>query len=151
MNFSSIVYVGTVNWCHSAGWGGFYPDDLPEEWVLSYYNTQFQAVYLPASVWTAASAATWAQWLNDTQEGFCFVLEPGDTAVAPPASERVLIATPAWVADHVWWLDEAPDLRALAKRISHQAAVGAPLFVFSRSGNLALLEQVNTLRTVMGY
>lgn len=150
MNFSSIVYVGTVNWRHPKWRGGFYPDDLPEEWMLSYYNTQFQAVYLPAPIWTAASAAIWAQWLNDTQEGFYFVLEPTDTAIRQPASERVLIATPAWVDDHVWWLDEAPDLRALAQRLTRQTATGAPLFVFSRSGNLALLGQVNSLREVMG-
>ncbi|MFO7541260.1 MAG: hypothetical protein R6W97_00425 [Thiobacillus sp.] len=151
MNASAIVYVGTVNWRHPTGWSGFYPDDLPEDWMLSYYNTQFQAVYLPASVWTAASAATWVQWLNDTQEGFCFVLEPDDAGGAPPASERVLIASPAWLADHVWWLDEAPDMRALAQRLTRHVAAGTPLFVFSRSGNLALLGQVNSLREVMGY
>jgi hypothetical protein len=27
----------------------FIPDDLPDDWLLSYYNTQFQAVYLPAA------------------------------------------------------------------------------------------------------
>ncbi|PKO59473.1 MAG: hypothetical protein CVU23_14110, partial [Betaproteobacteria bacterium HGW-Betaproteobacteria-17] len=62
-----------------------------------------------------------------------------------------LLATPAWQAQHVWWLDEAPDLRALAQRITQQAATGEPLFVFSRSGNAGLLEQANTLRQVMGY
>jgi hypothetical protein len=146
-----MVLVGAAGWQHPAWQGSFYPDDLPQDWQLSYYNTRFQAVYLPAAVWQGASEATWAQWLFDTRDGFYFVLEAGATASIPPASERVLLATPAWQADHLWWLDEAPDLRALAQRISRQAVSGEPLFVFSRSGDLGLLEQAATLKQVMGY
>jgi hypothetical protein len=151
MTSSHLVLVGAMDWEHPAWRGRFYPDGLPDDWLLSYYNTQFQAVYLPAAVWRAASAATWAQWLNDTQEGFCFVLEAGDPTSVQPASERVLLAPPAWEASHVWWLDEAPDLRLLAQRITRQAATGELLFVFSRSGDLGLLEQATTLKQVMGY
>jgi hypothetical protein len=150
MKSSPLVFVGAVNWEHPAWRGAFYPEGLPEDWLLSYYNTQFQAVYLPAAVWQAASEATWAQWLDDTQDGFRFVLEAGDAAAAHPATSRVLLATPAWTAAHVWWLDEAPDMRALAQRITLQAASCEPLFVFSRSGHLARLEQANTLKQIMG-
>lgn len=150
MTSRSLVKVGAVGWLYPSWRNGFYPDGLPDDWLLSYYNTQFQAVYLPASVWQAASAKTWGQWLGDTQEGFCFVLEPADTAAAQPTSPRVLLATPAWSADHVWWLDEAPDLRRLAQRITQQVATGEPLFVLSRSGDLGLLEQVKTLTQLMG-
>ena len=146
-----LVLVGAMSW-DLPGWrGSFYPEDLPDDWLLSYYNTQFQAVYLPAAVWQAASDADWAQWLQDTQDGFCFVLEPDGAAAVPPASPRILLAAPAWAAAHVWWLDEAPDLRILAQRITQQATTGEPLFVFSRSGDLALLERVNSLKQVMGY
>lgn len=151
MTLNEVVFVGAVNWEHPAWHGGFYPDDLPEDWRLSYYNTQFQAVYLPASVWQDVPESTWAQWLNDTQEGFCFVLEPAASGAARPASGRVLLASPAWAADHVWWLDEVPDLRALAQRITRQAAIGEPLFVFSRSADIGLLQQANSLKQVMGY
>lgn len=145
------VLIGARGWLHSAWRGTFYPDELPEDWLLSYYNTQFQTVYLPATVWQAASAAAWAQWLNDTRDGFYFVLEPGDSASAIPVSGRVLLATAAWQAEHVWWLDEAPDLRSLAERIGRQAASGEPLFVFSCTGDLVLLERATTLKQVMGY
>lgn len=151
MQINQLVLAGAVNWAHPAWHGGFYPDDLPDDWLLPYYNTQFQAVYLPAKTWQGVSSATWEQWLEDTQPGFCFVLEPAQEAAAKPASERVLLATPEWTAAHVWWLDEAPDLRALAQRIAQQAATGEPLFVFSRSGDLALLRQVDALKQVMGY
>ena len=151
MQFNQFVFTGAVDWVQPAWRGAFYPDDLPDDWLLSYYNTQFQAVYLPATLWQGVSEASWAQWLHDTQDGFVFVLEAGDEGDAKSASARVVLATPAWEASHVWWLDAALDLRALAQRITQQAATGEPLFVFSRSGDLGLLQQVNNLRQVMGY
>ena len=151
MSANTLVRVGAMGWDNPAWRDSFYPSGLPGEWLLSYYNTQFQAVYLPASAWQAASEADWEQWLNDTRDGFYFVLEPGQGTSAIPVSERVLLATAAWVSAHVWWLDEKPDLRALAQRIAQQATTGEPLYVFSRSGDTGLLEQVNTLKQVMGY
>ena len=151
MQTSQLVLVGAVCWDHPAWHDRFYPGDLPEDWLLSYYNTQFQTVYLPVSIWGAASSETWAQWLTDTQPEFCFVLEPGPHAFPQPASGRALFATPEWEREHVWWLDEMPDMRALAQRITRQMETGQPLFVFSRSGNLALLEQVLTLKQLLGY
>jgi hypothetical protein len=151
MSAHPLVLVGAAGWLHPGWRGSFYPGDLPDDWLLSYYNTQYSAVYLPAAAWQTVSDTTWAQWLHDTQEGFHFVLEPGDAGTRKPASSRTVIATPEWAAQHIWWLDETPDLRALARRITQQAATGEPLFVFSRSGTLSLLEQANTLRQVMGY
>lgn len=150
MTAANLVLVGAVGWQHPAWEGAFYPDDLPEDWQLPYYNTRFQAIYLPASLWQGVPGATWAHWLHDTLDGFHFVLEPcGDTAV--PASARVVLATPEWEAQHVWWLDEVPDLRRLAQRIAGHAERGEPLYVFSRSGDLGLMEQARTLKQVMGY
>ena len=151
MTSHPLVLVGAVGWLHPAWCNGFYPDDMPAEWFLSYYNTQFSAVYLPADVWQAAAESTWQQWLHDTRDGFFFVLEPGPAGSLPMDDPRVVLATPAWEGEHVWWLDEAPDLRSLAERITRQAATGESLFVFSRSGHLGSMEQANTLRQVMGY
>lgn len=151
MQNNQLVLVGGVNWTYSEWHGSFYPDDLPNDWLLSYYNTQFQAVFLPRSVWQDVSENLWLAWLNDTQDGFYFVLESADGEAGLPASGRVLRASPAWINDHVWWLDEAPDLRALAQRITRQVGAAEPLFVFSRSGDLGLMQQVNLLKQVMGY
>lgn len=149
MSTSNLFNLGAEDWLHSAWQDHFYPAGLPEDWWLSYYNTRFQAVYLPAARWQAASAAEWAQWLDDTQPGFRFLLEPG-TAV-PPRDERVIEATPAWSATHIWWIDTSPDLRELAQHASARASAREPFFVISRSGNLDRLEQVATLSQVLGY
>ncbi|MEW6119449.1 MAG: hypothetical protein AB1593_05100 [Pseudomonadota bacterium] len=150
MQTNAFLYLGAENWAHPAWHRDFYPDGLPEDWMLSFYNTQFQMVFLPVAVWSKASPDNWRQWLNDTQEGFVFVLEKGDDA-EPPRDARVLAPSPAWLNAHVWWLDEAPDMRALAGRIAEHAANGEPLFVISRRGDLGLLRQAEALRQVMGY
>ncbi len=144
-----LIYAGAQGWLHPHWRGSFYPDDLPDDWQLSYYNTRLQTVYLPCADWQSASAAEWARWLDDTQPGFHFLLQPG--ALAPPDHPRVIVAAPAWAAAHLWWLDEAPDVRALAQRALAQAAAGQPLYAISRRGDAGLLEQVNVLRQVLGY
>lgn len=149
MRSSFLIHAGAEDWLHPAWRDHFYPAGLPDDWLLSYYNTRFQMVYLSAARWQAASPAEWAQWLDDTQPGFHFLLAEG--AGVFPASPRVIVATPEWEAAHVWWLDDAPDLRALARRAAEQAAAGEAFYVISRQGNLGLLEQVNTLRQVLGY
>ena len=148
---AALVLVGAVDWRRAAWRGRFYPDSLPEDWELSYYNTQFQAVYLPVDAWMGVAESTWSQWLYDTHEGFVFVLEPMAGAAPPTASTRVVIADPVWAQAHIWWLDESTDLRALARRITEHAARSEPLFIFSRNGDLARLEEAQSLRHVMGY
>lgn len=150
MQANAFLYLGAENWTHPAWLQAFYPEDLPEDWLLSYYNTQFQTVFLPAQVWRAVPAAVWKQWFNDTQEGFVFILEEAGDA-EPPTDKRVQVASPAWLDAHVWWLDAAPDLRELAGRIAAHAASGEPLFIISRSGDLERLRQVEALRQVIGY
>ncbi|MCA1978466.1 MAG: hypothetical protein LDL19_04450 [Thiobacillus sp.] len=150
MKPNHFLYLGAENWVHPAWLRDFYPEGLPEDWLLSYYNTQFQTVYLPAAVWRQARPETWTQWLYDTQEGFVFIVEASPDS-ALPASERVRVATAAWQTAHVWWLDESADLRALSRRIREHAATGEELFILSRVGDLALLQQVKALREVLGY
>ena len=145
----SLICTGAEDWLHPAWREHFYPAGLPDDWLLTYYNTRFQAVYLSAVRWQAASAADWSQWLEDTQPGFRFLLESG--SVVPPCDARVIEATPDWCAVNLWWIDTAPDLRELAQYASMRAARGEPFFVISRNGDLDKLEQVATLSQVLGY
>lgn len=150
VNPNTFLYLGAENWIHPAWTQGFYPEGVPDDWLLSYYNTQFKSVFLPASVWQLATHDDWINWLKDTQEDFVFVVENSNEK-PPIASGRVVEASPAWLADHVWWLDARPDMRALAQCIAAHAVSGDPLFVISRAGDLDRLRQVEALREVMGY
>lgn len=150
MASNTLIRLGAENWKHAAWRGSFYPNDLPDEWLLSYYNTQFKAVFLPSATACLVTPQDWLSWLNDTLEDFVFIVEKSPD-LQVPMSGRVQVASPAWLTEHVWWLDDDPDLRALAKRIAEHAATGVALFVISRRGDLEALRKVETLREVMGY
>lgn len=150
MASNALIRLGAENWKHAAWRGSFYPNDLPDEWLLSYYNTQFKAVFLPSATARLVTPQDWLNWLNDTLEDFVFIVEEA-AALQAPMSGRVQVASPAWLTEHVWWLDDDPDLRTLAKRIAEHAATGVALFVISRRGDLEALRKVETLREVMGY
>lgn len=150
MASNALIHLGAENWKHAAWRGSFYPNDLPDEWLLSYYNTQFKTVFLPSTTARLITPQDWLDYLNDTLEDFVFIVEEAPGLQAP-ISGRVYVASPAWLAEHVWWLDDDPDLRALAKRIAEHAATGVALFVISRKGDLEALRKVEALREVMGY
>lgn len=146
------VLLGAEGWLHP-GWSGeFYPDDLPEDWRLTYYNTQFHAVFLPHAVWSGATAAEIRQWLEDTHPGFRFVLEPGpgdatDASAASLFGDR--LGRIARREDpHLLWFDAQTDLRQLKAAID---AAPKPLYLFSRDAHLPSLRQVATLLVLMGY
>ena len=71
------LYLGARDWQHPAWQDSYYPEDLPAEWRLAYYANEYRAVLVPAARWGAAGAQGWAQWLEDTDTEFRFVLEWG--------------------------------------------------------------------------
>jgi len=52
------ILTGTAGWKHSQ-WGEdvFYPDDLPEDWYLSFYANEFPIVLLPNDEWQDQNSA----------------------------------------------------------------------------------------------
>ena len=150
MDSTHFLYLGTEDWRHPAWRGGFYPEDMPEDWLLPYYNSHFKSVYLTADAVRHVKPEVWSIWLNDTLDDFVFIVEC-EESLGLPDSLKVRCVQADWIARHVCWLDETTDLRALAQRIASHAASGEELFILSRQGDLARLGQVANLRQVMGY
>lgn len=73
---SEAILIGTRGWDHAAWQGGFYPAELPVEWRFCYYSNLLRAVLVPAEAWADATPAAVAQWAEDSDPGFRFVLEP---------------------------------------------------------------------------
>jgi hypothetical protein len=69
------VMVGASGWEYPAWWDSFYPEDLPQDWRLSFYSNEFPVVLLPASRVAAAGEAEVTEWLEETNEAFRFVLQ----------------------------------------------------------------------------
>jgi uncharacterized protein YecE (DUF72 family) len=146
------VYLGAVGWAHPEWEGNFYPEDLPEEWQLPFYNTQFRCVYLPYELWRKASDEEVAAWLYETQDGFRFVLQLPEKAdeetrrLAKRFGERGI---PEQQID-LFWLGGESDLRDLAKHMQKAAQMDSPLFLISRDGALTQLRQLGELMEVLG-
>lgn len=66
------IRVGACDW-DMAHWPGvFYPQDLPEDWRLSYYANEFSVVLVAESKW---SSADFEQWADEVPENFRFYLQ----------------------------------------------------------------------------
>lgn len=62
--------------CSHSGWTeSFYPEDLPEDWQLSFYSNEFRAVMVPASAWSGEDSLEVERWAEDANEDFVFYLE----------------------------------------------------------------------------
>ena len=145
--FHRPVALGALGWEWPAWSDAFYPPDMPEEWRLTYYNTQFDCVFLNQADWQSAGADVYRSWAEDTHGDFVFLLE----AVPPEAAPAVLAGRAILVSRDdpgLLWFDRDTPLKTLAEHLG--AGRQAPLYLLSRDGDLAQLERVRTLLEVMG-
>lgn len=77
-NTHTDIIVAAYGWVHADWNESFYPEDLPEDWQLSYYSNEFRAVVVPASEWTGEDSVDIERWMEDTSEEFIFYLEVTD-------------------------------------------------------------------------
>lgn len=66
--------VGTYDWIHPEWQSEFYPEDLPEDWQLSYYANEFSVVLVPEVKWSAKDVDL-EEWSDDVPENFLFYLQ----------------------------------------------------------------------------
>lgn len=149
---SVAVRLGAVGWSNPAWSETFYPADMPQEWQLTYFNTQFHCVFLPQAFWRQASSDQIAQWNADTHAQFRFLLESTKEAVVQPSlpaelGEKAELVQPDDAA--LLWFTRDSSLKDLAAALSGNSGV-APRYVISRDGDLGQMERVATLLEVMG-
>ena len=77
-NMPTEIFVAARGWSYPSWQGNFYPDDLPEDWQLSYYSNEFSAVVVPASEWVGLDYVEFERWVEDVPERFLFYLEIED-------------------------------------------------------------------------
>ncbi|MEF8793442.1 hypothetical protein [Thiohalorhabdus sp.] len=91
------IHIGTRGWHYPHDVSGFFPEDLPPDWRLELYTTQFHALELPPQ-WALPDSEDVAQWEAETLE---------DAALALPL-----------VGDWGQHLAAGGDLRPLAKALA---------------------------------
>ena len=73
------IDLGAYGWRHSHWSNTFYPEDLPvsepEDWRLTYYSNEFNAVLVPVDYWKKRQDVDCEVWLDAVHEGFEFFVE----------------------------------------------------------------------------
>lgn len=143
-------YLGARDWCFPHWPGAFYPEDMPAEWRMAYYNTHYSCLWLAHAVWCRLTPATIAEWLADSRADFRFVLEAGDLATPGEASLAAAFGDKLGMlcrADDpaLVWFQAGVDLRALAETLRARARGDGDIYVLSADGDLTTLERVGIL------
>lgn len=144
------VFYGGEDWRHEIWRRWLYPDDLPVEWRLAYFNTQFSCVWLPNAAWRDTGLDEARTWVEDTHDGFRFLLEVGATT-GPHEQSLIEILAPRLglpcAADHpdLIWFGAGENLRGLARTLVDRAHEGRTIFLISRDGDRTTLAQVETM------
>jgi hypothetical protein len=120
---------------------------MPPEWRLTYYNTQFNCVFLEDAQWRAVPREESETWAEDVNPGFLFLLEggPEDT---PPAALQAQALCLSNRDERLIWFDGQTDIRSLSDTL--KARSGETCYLISRDGDLAQLERVRTLLNLLG-
>ncbi|VAW62000.1 hypothetical protein MNBD_GAMMA08-2907 [hydrothermal vent metagenome] len=71
MIHDKTIRVGACEWDHPQWLSHFYPDDLPEDWRLTYYANVFSTVLVPEAKWQAENV-DFEQWAEDVPDSFRF-------------------------------------------------------------------------------
>ena len=69
------VWIGTSGFSYKEWKGSFYPADLPDREMLSYYATRFRSVEIDSTFYRMPSAKTLDAWRDATPEDFRFALK----------------------------------------------------------------------------
>ncbi len=65
---NKTIRVGLYDWTEFPSISGFYPDDLPEEWKLSFFANEFSSVCI--SLCNTFNEALLLEWVEDLPEEF---------------------------------------------------------------------------------
>ncbi|MBT8007729.1 MAG: DUF72 domain-containing protein [Gammaproteobacteria bacterium] len=71
---SPQLKLGTIGWEQGFEADHFYPDDLPEDWRLTYLSNELDRVAIPVLALQGVDEETVEEWEEDTHEQFRFYL-----------------------------------------------------------------------------
>ena len=143
------VTLGAHQWEHANWRDSFYPGDMPAEWHLTFYNTQFGCVFLDHDCWAGVADDEFTRWRDETHEHFMFLLE-GDSNAPPPAvlGDKALVLSRDDA--RLMWFDRATDLKQLRDWLMRVDVPGGRRYMLSRDADLGQMERVSTLLELLG-
>ena len=67
------IKLGVYHWQLFAGTDSFYPDDLPEDWRLSYFSNEFESACIDAG-WILENPVLWGDMIEDLDDRFTLAI-----------------------------------------------------------------------------
>ncbi|MBE9567519.1 MAG: DUF72 domain-containing protein [Proteobacteria bacterium] len=89
--YAGNMQVGAYGWLHPSWQVAFYPEDLPQDWMLSYYSNELNTVMVPADYWYEGSGFDCESWLNDIHDDFSFYVECPEQLLVSEANIDTLL------------------------------------------------------------
>lgn len=130
--------------------GEFYPQDMPVEWWLTFYQTQFSCVWLSREAWQGLSTDAWYILLEDVRADFRFLLEGTlDEIHLRHASLRDDVRVIADVDARIIRFDMQTSLDTLTPRLRDRHENGA-IYLVSHDARMEKLHEVATLLELLG-
>ncbi len=121
------LLIGTRGWLHPAWDESFYPPELPPEWRFCFYSNRLRSVLVPAELWPDLARADAAQWAQDSDPLFRFVLEvPPDVWAVPATAVARLFDTLAPIAAQIAGLSLAVPATAGSAALDEVLALLIP-------------------------
>lgn len=155
-------HVGGTGWAHADWLGSFYPEDLPLEWQLMFYNNVFSCAYLPYMEWSQQNDAVLAGWADNVTARFRFVLEANPHGMTPQDLQKMALlgTSPGLLVDadgtalpgsagRVIWLEKNHDLKHLVQSLQSGQIKHVPVFLISRQHDLETMHRAATLLEIM--
>lgn len=85
------LQIGTFGWQYDSWRGGFYPDDLPEEWMLDYYSNAYRVVLVPQVNWLSWGDEQIEEVVDAVEGDFSFYFEVRDACDETKESQLTAI------------------------------------------------------------
>lgn len=73
------LQIGTYGWQYDSWIGGFYPEDIPTDWQLDYYNNAYRVLLIPEQAWLNWTEDDFEEILDAIEGDFGFYFEVVDT------------------------------------------------------------------------
>lgn len=127
---AQMIDVAPEGWWAMASPDSFFPEDLPEDWQLTYYANAFSSAVVPAAHWTQRSAQALAGWRADVNPGFRFYLgqpQPADPDQLERAAAALDDALAAFVEPPSTSGQEAPTALLEPRSAGAQRRIGSAL------------------------
>jgi len=74
----SGLLLGMAGWPRPDWEGGYFPEDLPQDWQFGYYSNDADCLLLRAGQWRGIDPDELEDWLQDVDEAFRFYVEAAE-------------------------------------------------------------------------